>query len=76
MVLGRRAWLFAETEHGAKASANLYSLVICARVNGLEPYAYMRHLLEALRTASTSDALEALPPWSVKPDLQARCVAA
>jgi transposase len=38
---GRRAWLFAETEQGAKASANLYSLVSCARVNGLEPYAYL-----------------------------------
>ncbi len=30
---GRRAWLFAQNPNGAKASANLYSLVSCARVN-------------------------------------------
>jgi transposase len=75
-ALGRRAWLFAETEQGAKASANLYSLVSCARVNGLEPYAYLRHLLEEIPMASTAEALEALLPWNVKPDLQSRRVAA
>jgi transposase len=69
---GRRAWLFAQNPYGARASANLYSLVSCARVNGLEPYAYLLHLLEQLPTASTADALEALLPWNVKPVLQAR----
>jgi transposase len=69
---GRRAWLFAQNPYGAKASANLYSLVSCARVNGLEPYAYLLHLLEQLPTASTAEALEALLPWNVKPILQAR----
>jgi len=39
---GRRVWLFAQTHRGARASANLYSLVSCARVNGLEPYYYLR----------------------------------
>jgi transposase len=34
---GRRAWLSAQTQQGARAGANLYSLVSCARVNGLEP---------------------------------------
>jgi transposase len=75
-ALGRRAWLFAETEYGAKASANLYSLVSCARVNGLEPYAYLAHLLEELPAASTAEALEALLPWNVKPALQTRRAAA
>jgi len=69
---GRRAWLFAHNPYGAKASANLYSLVSCARVNGLEPYAYLVHLLEELPKASTADALEALLPWNAKPVLQAR----
>jgi transposase len=69
---GRRAWLFAHNQHGAKASANLYSLVSCARVNGLEPNAYLRYLLEELPKASTVAALEALLPWNVKPILQAQ----
>jgi len=62
--------LFAQTQHGARASANLYSLVSCARVNGLELYAYLRYLFEELPKASTAEALEALLPWNVKPVLQ------
>lgn len=69
---GRRAWLFAQNPYGAKASANLYSLVSCARVNGLEPHAYLLHLLEELPRANTAEALEALLPWNVKPVLKAR----
>ncbi|HEY0942339.1 MAG TPA: IS66 family transposase [Steroidobacter sp.] len=34
---GRRAWLFADTVKGAKASAAFFSLVETARANGLEP---------------------------------------
>jgi transposase len=67
---GRRSWLFAQTQQGARASANLYSLVSCARVNGLEPYAYLRHLFEELPKASTAEALEALLPWNDKPALR------
>jgi transposase len=50
---GRR---IAQTQHGARASANLYSLVSCARVNGLEPYAYLRYLFEELPKATTAEA--------------------
>lgn len=73
---GRRLWLFAHNPYGAKASANLYSLVSCARVNGLEPYAYLLYLLEELPKANTAEALESLLPWNVKPVLQARPVSA
>ena len=43
----------------------------CAQVTGLEPYAYLFHLLEELPKASTTDALEELLPWNVKPLLKA-----
>ena len=62
-AIGRRAWLFANNPFGARASANLYSLVATARANGLEPYAYLRHLFEELPLASTVEALEALLPF-------------
>jgi transposase len=73
---GRRVWLFAQTQQGARARANLYSLVSCARVNGLEPYAYLRYLFEELPKATTAEALEALLPWNVKPVLRVHCTAA
>jgi transposase len=73
---GRRLWLFAHNPYGASSSANLYSLVSCARVNGLEPQTYLLYLLEELPKAGTADALEALLPWNAKLALQARRIAA
>jgi len=61
-ALGRRNWLFADTVSGAKASANLYSLVQTARANELEPYAYLRRLFTELPAAQTVEQIEALLP--------------
>ncbi len=63
---GRRVWLFANNPLGARASANLYSLVATARANGLEPCAYLNFLFENLPAAETVEALEALLPWNVR----------
>ena len=63
---GRRVWLFANNPFGARASANLFSLVATARANGLEPSAYLTHLFEQLPAAETVEALEALLPWNVR----------
>jgi hypothetical protein len=37
-VIGRKAWLFSDMPKGATASAQIYSLVETAKVNGQEPY--------------------------------------
>lgn len=63
---GRRVWLFANNPFGARASANLFSLVSSARANGLDPSAYLTHLFEQLPAAETVEALEALLPWNVR----------
>lgn len=63
-VVGRKAWLFCDTPAGAKASAVIYSLVQTAKANGLEPYAWLRHVLRDLPTAKTVDDIEALLPWN------------
>ena len=62
-AVGRKAWLFADTPAGAKASAGYYSLIETAKANGLEPYAYLKHVVG--RIADTDEALEALLPWNV-----------
>ena len=61
-VVGRKNWLFADTVHGAEASANLYSLVQTARMNLLEPWAYLRLIAEELPMATTLEEIEALLP--------------
>jgi transposase len=64
-AVGRRAWLFADTARGARASATCYSLVETAKANQLEPSAYIHHVLERIGEADTLEKLEALLPWNV-----------
>ena len=63
---GRRVWLFANNPLGARASANLFTLVSSARANGLEPYTYLNYVFEHLPAADTVEALEALLPWNAR----------
>lgn len=44
--VGRKTGCFADTVEGAIASAILYSIIETAKANGLEPYWYLRFLLE------------------------------
>ena len=64
-VVGRRNWLFADTVGGAKASANLYSLIETAKANGIDPYRYLCALFVALPNASGLEDYEALLPWRI-----------
>jgi transposase len=65
-AVGRKAWLFADTSQGARASATCYSLVETAKANKLEPSVYIQHVLERIADADTLEKLEALLPWNVK----------
>jgi len=64
-VIGRRNWLFSDTVQGAKASANLYSLIETAKLNGLEPYRYLHHVFKELPKAQSLEDIEQLLPWQV-----------
>jgi hypothetical protein len=65
-VIGRKAWLFANTPRGARASAVTYSIVETAKENGLNPFLYLQHLFEQLPNIDANDegALDKLLPWS------------
>ena len=65
-VIGRKNWIFSDSVHGVKASANLYSLVETAKANGLEPYQYLRQVFTALPQAESVEDIESLLPWSLK----------
>ena len=68
-VVGRKAWLFADTQAGAHASALIYSLLETAKANGMEPYLWLRTVLRALPAATSVEHFEALLPWNLKPEL-------
>ncbi|MDX9798760.1 MAG: IS66 family transposase [Bacteroidales bacterium] len=45
-VIGRKNWLFSNTPGGATASAIYYSLIVTAKENGLNPFEYLRWVLD------------------------------
>jgi transposase len=67
-VVGRKNWLFAGSPDGAKASATFFTLIETAKANGLEPYAYLRHIFEKLPLAQTEQNLKDLLPQNIDPD--------
>ena len=47
-TVGRKNWLFFNTERGAEAGAGIYSIVETAKANHLNPFWYFTHLLTVL----------------------------
>lgn len=62
---GRKNWMFSTSVGGAKASANLYSLVMTCRANDINPYYYFRHLFTELPKRSVDDDMSDLMPWNI-----------
>jgi len=65
-AIGRKNWMFADTVHGAEASANLYSLVETAKANDLEPWAYLERVFEEIPRAETLQDFDALLPHRIR----------
>jgi transposase len=63
-AIGRKNWMFSNSQEGAKASAMLYSIIETAKANGLEPYAYLKLLFTKLPSCETVEDVEKLLPWN------------
>jgi transposase len=61
IALGRGNWLFAGSPRGAKAAATMYSLLGTARLNGFEPYAWLKDTLQKLPSYPVNRVHELLP---------------
>jgi transposase len=68
-TIGRKNWIFSTSQAGAKASANLYSLIETAKANGLNTFDYLHQCLKVLPNANTLEDIEALLPWHYKAGL-------
>jgi len=65
IVMGRKNWLFSETQDGANASMVIYSLIETAKANDIDPLKYLTYLLEnRLSGEMTDEELESFAPWS------------
>ena len=68
-ALGRKNWLFAGSVRSGQRAANVMTLIQSAKINGLDPQAYLRDVLERIPTARQSD-LAALLPHNWKPPIK------
>lgn len=66
-VIGRKNWLFANSVRGAKASANLYSIIETAKAHNLNPERYLTEVYRQLPNADTIKKIENLMPWNFRP---------
>ena len=65
VVLGRKNWLFSDTQDGANASMTIFSLVETAKANEIDPQKYLEFLLDQRPNEEmTDEELEKLMPWS------------
>nr|WP_276522769.1 transposase [Cupriavidus necator] len=61
IALGRAGWMFAGSPRGARAAATMYSLLGTCRLNGIEPYGWLKETLERLPAYPISQVHELLP---------------
>jgi transposase len=64
--LGRRAWLFAGSDRGGERAAAIYSLIAAARLNDINPQAWLTDVLGRIADHPASRLAELLP-WNWNP---------
>ena len=64
VALGRKNYLFAGSDRGGERAAAIYSLIGTAKLNGLDPEAYLRQVLERIADHPVNRISE-LFPWNL-----------
>ncbi|HEX2548592.1 MAG TPA: IS66 family transposase [Gammaproteobacteria bacterium] len=64
-VMGRKAWLFADSVEGAHAAAIIYSLIETCKYHHVEPYNWLRYVLQIIPACQTLEEFEALLPFNI-----------
>ena len=64
VALGRKNWLFAGSDAGGERAAAIYSLIGTAKLNGLDPEAYLRHVISCIADHPVNRVNELLP-WNI-----------
>jgi transposase len=66
LALGRKSWLFAGSDRGGERAAMMYSLIITAKLNDVDPQAWLADVLARI-AEHPAHKIEELMPWNWKP---------
>jgi hypothetical protein len=66
-AIGRKGWLFANSIAGAKAAATLYSLIETCKHHNIEPYFWVKYVLQQLPLRSKHEDISDLLPFNIDP---------
>lgn len=75
IALGRKAWLFAGSDRGGERAAAMYSLIVTAKLNDIDPRAWLADVLARIADHPAS-RLDELLPWHWAKDRERRSLAA
>jgi transposase len=67
IALGRKSWLFAGSDRGGERAAVMYTLIQTARLNDVDPHAWLTDMLARINDHSIQ-TLDQLLPWNWKID--------
>ena len=65
VALGRKAWLFCGSDRGGQRAAAMYSLIVTARLNDVDPQAWLADVLARINGIPAA-RLDELLPWNWK----------
>jgi transposase len=63
IALGRKSWLFAGSDRGGQRAAVMYSLIVTAKMNNIDPQAWLADVLARIASHPAS-RLDELLPWN------------
>ena len=63
IALGRKSWLFAGSDRGGQRAAVMYRLIVSAKMNDIDPQAWLAHVLANI-AQQPSSRLDELLPWN------------
>ena len=66
IALGRKSWLFCGSDRGGQRAAAMYSLIVTAKMNGVDPQAWLADVLARL-PGHPASRLDDLLPWNWAP---------
>ena len=70
IALGRRNWLFAGSDRGDERAAAIYTLIATAKLNDVDPQAWLEDVLRRIADHPASRLADLLP-WNWKPAVTA-----